>query len=48
MCFVFTILSKFDVILGGRYNISYTVKDEQGRLAMSFYDNLYIAGGSGK
>ncbi|CAF4119037.1 unnamed protein product, partial [Adineta steineri] len=34
--------------LGGRYNISYTVKDEQGRLAMSFYDNLYIAGGSGK
>jgi uncharacterized protein YfaS (alpha-2-macroglobulin family) len=44
----FTILSKFYVILGGRYNILYTVKDEQGRLAMSFYDNLYIAGGSGK
>jgi len=34
--------------LGGRYSWSYTVKDEQGRLAMSFYDNLYIAGGSGK
>ncbi|CAF4114154.1 unnamed protein product, partial [Adineta steineri] len=34
--------------LGGRYNISYTITDEQGRLAMSFYDNLYIAGGSGK
>ncbi|CAF4316916.1 unnamed protein product, partial [Adineta steineri] len=32
----------------GRYNISYTITDEQGRLAMSFYDNLYIAGGSGK
>lgn len=34
--------------LGGRYSWSYTVKDEQDRLAMSFYDNLYIAGGSGK
>ncbi|CAF1018384.1 unnamed protein product [Adineta steineri] len=34
--------------LGGRYNVLYTVKDEQGRLGMSFYDNLYIAGGSGK
>ncbi|CAF1370238.1 unnamed protein product [Adineta steineri] len=34
--------------LGGQYYIAYTVKDEQGRLAMSFYDNLHIAGGSGK
>ncbi|CAF1253132.1 unnamed protein product [Rotaria sordida] len=38
----------FTPTLGGRYNISYAIKDEQGRLAMSFYDNLYIAGGSGK
>ena len=46
MCFFFTILSKFCLILGGIYNISYTIKDEEGRLAMSFYDNFYIAGGS--
>ncbi|CAF4486725.1 unnamed protein product, partial [Rotaria sp. Silwood2] len=39
---------EFTPILGGRYNISYTVKDEQGRSAMSFYDGLYIAGGSGQ
>ncbi len=45
---LFTLLSKFYLILGGIYNISYTVRDEQGRLAMSFYDNLYIAGGSGQ
>ncbi|CAF3824365.1 unnamed protein product [Rotaria sordida] len=38
----------FTPTIGGRYNISYTVKDEQGRLAMSFYDNLYVAGGSEK
>ena len=44
----FTILSEFYLVLGGRYNITYTVQDEQGRLAMSFYDNLYVAGGSGK
>ncbi|CAF1242365.1 unnamed protein product, partial [Didymodactylos carnosus] len=31
--------------LGGSYNISYSVKDEQGRLAMSFYDNYYVSGG---
>ncbi|CAF1038277.1 unnamed protein product [Rotaria sp. Silwood1] len=29
----------------GRYNMSYSVKDEQGRLAMSFYDNFYVSGG---
>ncbi|UJR17435.1 hypothetical protein I4U23_004330 [Adineta vaga] len=39
---------EFTPKLGGRYNITFTIKDEQGRLAMSFYDNLYIAGGSGK
>ena len=35
----------FTPTLGGKYNISFTVKDEQGRLAMSFYDNLYVMGG---
>ncbi|CAF4209806.1 unnamed protein product [Rotaria socialis] len=34
--------------LGGTYNISYSVKDEQGRLAMSFYDNFYVSGGCDK
>ncbi|CAF1121901.1 unnamed protein product [Rotaria sordida] len=38
----------FTPTLGGIYNISYTVKDEQGRLTMSFYDNFYIAGGYGQ
>ena len=47
-CSFSTKFSKFYLILGGRYSISYTIKDEQGRLAMSFYDNLYVAGGSGK
>ena len=47
VCLFSTILLKLYLILGGRYNISFTVKDEQGRLAMSFYDNLYVAGGSG-
>ncbi|CAF1355694.1 unnamed protein product [Rotaria sp. Silwood1] len=31
--------------LGGQYNISYIVKDEQGRSAMSFYDGFYVCGG---
>jgi uncharacterized protein YfaS (alpha-2-macroglobulin family) len=35
----------FTPTLGGKYNISFTVKDEQGQLAMSFYDNLYVMGG---
>ncbi|CAF3915943.1 unnamed protein product [Rotaria sp. Silwood1] len=34
--------------LGGRYNISYSVKDEQGRLAMSSYKNYYVYGGKEK
>ncbi|CAF4203945.1 unnamed protein product [Rotaria sp. Silwood2] len=28
--------------------MSYSVKDEQGRLAMSFYDNFYVSGGHEK
>ncbi|CAF5071095.1 unnamed protein product, partial [Rotaria sp. Silwood1] len=32
----------------GRYNISYSVKDEQGRLAMSSYKNYYVYGGKEK
>jgi uncharacterized protein YfaS (alpha-2-macroglobulin family) len=39
---------EFTPALGGRYSISFTAKDEQGRPAMSFYDNLYVAGGGGK
>ncbi|CAF3912925.1 unnamed protein product [Adineta steineri] len=39
---------EFTPKLGGRYNISFTVKNEQGLSAMSFYDNIYVAGGSGK
>ncbi|CAF4606961.1 unnamed protein product, partial [Rotaria sp. Silwood2] len=31
--------------IGGRYKISYSVKDEQGRLAMSYYENFYVSGG---
>ncbi|CAM4840593.1 unnamed protein product, partial [Rotaria magnacalcarata] len=31
--------------LDGRYNITYSVKDEQGRLAMSYYENFYVSGG---
>ncbi|CAF4016800.1 unnamed protein product [Rotaria sp. Silwood2] len=34
--------------LGGRYNISYSVKDEHGRLAMSSYTNYYVYGGKEK
>ncbi|CAF1154724.1 unnamed protein product [Rotaria sp. Silwood1] len=39
---------EFTPKLGGEYNISFTVKDEQGRSAMSFYDGLYVCGGFGK
>ncbi|CAF0889863.1 unnamed protein product [Adineta ricciae] len=39
---------EFTPKLGGQYNITFTVKDEQGRLAMSFYENLYVTGGAGK
>ena len=38
----------FTPIFGGKYNIAFTVKDEQGRLAMSFYDDLYVMGGDVK
>ncbi|CAF4253465.1 unnamed protein product, partial [Rotaria magnacalcarata] len=31
--------------LDGRYNITHSVKDEQGRLAMSYYENFYVSGG---
>ncbi|CAF4520745.1 unnamed protein product [Rotaria socialis] len=31
--------------LDGRYNITYSAKDEQGRLAMSYYENFYVSGG---
>ncbi|CAF2888260.1 unnamed protein product [Rotaria sp. Silwood2] len=31
--------------LGGRYNISYSVNDEQERLAMSYYKKFYVYGG---
>ncbi|CAF0948791.1 unnamed protein product [Didymodactylos carnosus] len=36
---------EFTPKLGGSYNISYSVKDEKCRLAMSFYDNYYVSGG---
>ncbi|CAF3804548.1 unnamed protein product [Rotaria sp. Silwood1] len=39
---------EFTPKLGGEYNISFTIKDEQGRSAMSFYDGLYVCGGFGK
>ncbi len=38
----------FTPTLGGKYNISFTVKDERGRLSMSFYDDLYVMGGDAK
>ncbi|CAF4288196.1 unnamed protein product [Rotaria socialis] len=31
--------------LDGRYNITYSAKDEQGRLAMSYYENFYVSDG---
>ncbi|CAM2724480.1 unnamed protein product [Rotaria socialis] len=34
--------------LGGRYNLSYSIKDEQGRLAMSSHENYYVCGGEEK
>jgi len=37
---------EFTPLFGGKYNVSFMVKDEEGRLAASYYDNLYIMGGS--
>ena len=39
---------EFTPKLGGKYNISFTIKDDEGRLAASYYDNLYVMGGDGQ